>query len=161
MTSPLSLLDITLRLVLALACGGLIGLNRDLHHKGAGFRTFGLVALGTAGISIGTQLVLEPSPDNIGRVIQGVLTGIGFLGAGVIMHRADRGRVTGLTTAAAIWFAAGLALLCGLGEFALVGVLLALALLLLVFGRSIERIVERMFGRSGPESSAPDPDGDD
>jgi hypothetical protein len=51
--------------------------------------------------------------------------------------------------------------LCGLGEFALVGVLLALALLLLVFGRSVERIVERMFGRSGPESSAPDPDGDD
>jgi putative Mg2+ transporter-C (MgtC) family protein len=161
MTPSLSLLDITLRLGLALACGGVIGLNRDLHHKGAGLRTFGLVALGTAGISIGTVLILEPQPDNIGRVMQGVLTGIGFLGAGVIMRREDRGRVTGLTTAAAIWFVAGLALLCGLGEFALVGVLLALALALLILGRSVERLVERLFGKSGPQASAPDPDGDD
>jgi len=144
--SALTWTDIILRLGCAVTCGGLIGLNRDLHHKGAGLRTFGLVALATAGVAIGALSAGTARPDDFGRLMQGVLTGIGFLGAGVIMRRQDSGRVTGLTTAAAIWFVAGLALLCGLGQFQLVGVLLVIALLLLLFGRTIERQVERFFG---------------
>jgi putative Mg2+ transporter-C (MgtC) family protein len=144
--------DIALRLVLALVCGGIIGLNRDLHHKGAGLRTFGLVALATAGVTVGTLLLLGSQPDNIGRVVQGVLSGIGFLGAGVIMRRTDKGRVTGLTTAAAIWFVAGLAMLCGLGNFPLVGLMLGFAVALLVFGRSVELAVARIFGKASDES---------
>jgi putative Mg2+ transporter-C (MgtC) family protein len=150
----LNFTDIALRLGLALLCGGIIGLNRDLHHKGAGMRTFGLVALATAGVTIGTLLLAGSQPDNVGRVIQGVMSGIGFLGAGVIMRRTDKGRVTGLTTAAAIWFVAGLAVLCGVGNFPLVGLLLGLAIALLVGGRSIERLVEGIFGK------APDDDDD-
>ena len=143
--STLTLGDIVLRLLCAVACGGVIGLNRDLHHKGAGLRTFGLVALATAGVAIGALSTGTAHPDDFGRVMQGVLTGIGFLGAGVIMRRPDKGRVTGLTTAAAIWFVSGLALLCGLGQFLLVGLLAAMALLLLLFGRGVERLTERWF----------------
>jgi putative Mg2+ transporter-C (MgtC) family protein len=86
----LTFTDIALRLGLALVCGGIIGLNRDLHHKGAGMRTFGLVALATAGVTIGTLLLAGSQPDNVGRVTQGVMSGIGFLGAGVIMRAATR-----------------------------------------------------------------------
>ena len=141
--------DIVLRIGVAFVAGCLIGLNRDLHHKNAGMRTFGLVALATAGITIGTLLAVGAHSENIGRVVQGVLTGIGFLGAGVIMHRPDGARVTGLTTAAAIWFAAAIAVLCGLGEFALVGVLVTFAVALLSGGLAVERLIERVFGKAG------------
>jgi putative Mg2+ transporter-C (MgtC) family protein len=153
----LSIGDIVARLALAMLCGGVIGLNRDLHHKGAGLRTFSLVALGTAGITIGMLVAIEPRPDNIGRVVQGVLTGIGFLGAGVILRRPDSARVTGLTTAAAIWFVSGLALLCGLGHLVLVALLLVFALAVLIGGRSVERAVEHVLGkqRAAPESDEP------
>ena len=140
----LTLGDIALRSALALLCGAVIGLNRDLHHKGAGLRTFSLVALGTAGITMGMLMSVQPHPDNVGRVAQGVLTGIGFLGAGVILRGPDGVHVTGLTTAAAIWFVAGLALLCGLGHVVLVAVLLGLALLVLVAGGALERAIERI-----------------
>ena len=147
--------DMVLRAIVALVCGAVIGLNRDLHHKGAGLRTFSLVALGTAGMAMGMLMFIHSSPDNVGRVAQGVLTGIGFLGAGVILRRADGERITGLTTAASIWFVAGLALLCGLGQLVLVGILLGLALLVLLFGRAVERLVERIFG-ADPRRSTDD-----
>ncbi len=140
----LTWVDIVLRLGCAVACGGVIGLNRDLHHKGAGLRTFGLVALATAGVAIGALSAGTARPDDFGRLMQGVLTGIGFLGAGVIMRNEASGRVTGLTTAAAIWFVAGLALLCALGQLLLVAILMGIALLLLLVGRRIERWVERL-----------------
>ena len=153
--SELTLTDVLLRLGCAVVCGGLIGLNRDLHHKGAGLRTFGLVALATAGVAIGALSAGTARPDDFGRLMQGVLTGVGFLGAGVIMRRQDSGRVTGLTTAAAIWFVAGLALLCALGQFRLVALLASIALLLLMFGRSIELLCERWFSSSEDEDSGP------
>ena len=155
----LTLGDIALRCGLALVCGAVIGLNRDLHHKGAGLRTFSLVALGTAGITIGMLMSIQPHPDNVGRVAQGVLTGIGFLGAGVILRGPDGIHVTGLTTAAAIWFVSGLALLCGLGHVGLVAILLGFALLVLIFGGTVERAVERICGadpRSPPGSGGGD-----
>ncbi len=155
--SPLSATDIALRAALALLCGAIIGLNRDLHHKGAGLRTFSLVALGTVGITLGMLLGLQPHPDNVGRVAQGVVTGIGFLGAGVILRAPDGMHVTGLTTAAAIWFVAGLALLCGLGHVLLVAMLLGLALLVLIGGGAVERMFERFRGEApGSAGDAPD-----
>jgi putative Mg2+ transporter-C (MgtC) family protein len=138
--------QIVLRLGVALAAGGVIGLNRDLHRKGAGLRTFGLVALATAGVTIGLSSAFPGGTGDVSRVIQGMMAGIGFLGAGVIMRRPDSSRVTGLTTAAAIWFVAGLAVLCGLGELVLVGVMLGFALLLLLGGRALERLMEHIFG---------------
>ena len=76
-------LDIVLRLGSAILIGGAIGLNRDLHHKPTGMRTLGLVALG----STLAVLAVAGDPAAVSRVIQGIITGIGFLGAGVILHR--------------------------------------------------------------------------
>jgi putative Mg2+ transporter-C (MgtC) family protein len=138
--------EIVQRLALALAGGALIGIDRDLNGKSAGLRTFALVALGTAGVTISAVWEIEPNADNIGRVVQGVLTGIGFLGAGVILRRHDSPQVTGLTTAASVWFTACYAVICGLGEYPLALALFGLGFVLLLGGRGIERFAERLFG---------------
>jgi putative Mg2+ transporter-C (MgtC) family protein len=149
--------EILKRLALALAGGALIGIDRDLHGKSAGLRTFALVSLGTAGVTISAVWEIEPNADNIGRVVQGVLTGIGFLGAGVILRRSDSPHVTGLTTAASVWFTACFAVICGLGEYPLAVALFLLGFLLLLGGRHVERLAERVFGvRYDPKD---DPDG--
>src|SRR5450755_961948 len=142
--STLSLWDTLGRLLLALVCGAVIGLNRDLHRKSAGFRTFGLVSVGSAIVAL---VITQISPDAnaVSRVIQGVLTGIGFLGAGVILHQPTSSRVTGLTTAAAVWLTAGLGMACGLRQFSLAVAGLAVALLILIIGRPIELYLEKIF----------------
>lgn len=134
------------RLLLALACGAVIGVNRDLHGKSAGFRTFSLVSVGSAIVAL-LIIQLGADPNAVSRVIQGVLTGIGFLGAGVILHQPTSSRVSGLTTAAAVWLAAGLGFACGLGQFPLALAGLAIALLILIIGKPVERLFERAFLR--------------
>lgn len=136
--------DAFLRLLAALACGAVIGLNRDLHRKSAGFRTFGLVSVGSAIVALAI-IQMSPDPNAVSRVIQGVLTGIGFLGAGVILHQPTSSRVTGLTTAAAVWLTAGLGIACGLGQFPLAVAGLSVALLILIIGRPIELYLEKIF----------------
>jgi putative Mg2+ transporter-C (MgtC) family protein len=145
--SSLPLADIFLRMLTALACGAVIGLNRDLHHKPAGFRTFGLVSLGSAAVTLLMLQMPGSNADSVSRVIQGVVTGIGFLGAGVILHRAAPVKVAGLTTAAAVWLTAGLGVAAGAGQFAIAWVSLALAMVLLITGGAIERLLERLLGR--------------
>src|SRR5437763_6903547 len=121
--------DVALRLCAATLLGAAIGLNRDLHGKPTGVRTLGLVALGSALLVVGTMQA-GPGPhgsvDALSRVIQGVITGIGFLGAGVIIHDSGGNQVHGLTTAACIWLTAGIGLICGTGAWSilLIGVLL-------------------------------------
>jgi putative Mg2+ transporter-C (MgtC) family protein len=90
--------EIILRLGAATLAGGLIGLNRDLQGKPIGLRTLGLVGLATAMVVLLAESFgnAEKVPDAVSRVIQGILTGIGFLGAGVIIHRENRSRVQGL-----------------------------------------------------------------
>jgi putative Mg2+ transporter-C (MgtC) family protein len=152
-----------MRLLLALACGAVIGLNRDLHRKSAGFRTFGLVSVGSAIVAL---IITQTSsdPNAVSRVIQGVLTGIGFLGAGVILHQPTSSRVTGLTTAAAVWLTAGLGLACGLGQIPLALAGLAVALVILFIGKPIERHLEKvLLGKldkeAGEVEDPEDPDG--
>src|SRR5262245_60484044 len=136
-------LDIAIRLGAAILIGGVIGLNRDLHHKPAGIRTLGLVALGSAL----TVLALAQDPQaDVSRVIQGVITGVGFLGAGVILHRPTDERVQGLTTAAAIWVTAAIGVLCGLGAWRIVAIAVPLILGLLIAGGPIERWCEKRLG---------------
>lgn|GEM_PF-903284 len=144
--------DTAIRLGAALLVGAIIGLNRELHGKAAGLRTHALVSLGAA---IATVIVLK-SPGGslgadqnaIGRVVQGILTGVGFLGAGVIM-RDPIGHITGLTTAATIWMCAVLGIVCGLGYWILLGISAILVALLLLLGRPIERLAERLFHARG------------
>jgi len=125
--------DVALRLGVAVVIGGAIGLDRELRHKSAGVRTIGLVTLGAA------LAVLAVSPDlaAISRVLQGTLAGIGFLGAGVIMHHGRS--IEGLTTAASIWTAAALGAACGLGAWQPVVVGSILVLVLLVVAGAIEK----------------------
>jgi putative Mg2+ transporter-C (MgtC) family protein len=142
----LDLWDIVLRLGVAAAASAAVGLNRDLRGKPVGVRTLGLVGLSSA------LIVMFADPQIVGagnvsdaasRVIQGVLTGIGFLGAGVIIHR-NKPRVKGLTSAACVWFTACIGIVCGAGQWRLVAVALAIAFLLLLLGGPIERLMRRL-----------------
>ena len=146
MTAPDSAtIDIAARIGAALLCGAVVGLNRDLHRKPAGLRTFGLMALGTATLTVALGNSADPSA--MARVVQGLITGIGFLGAGMIMRGANSNEVHGLTTAAAVWLTAALSILCGLGQIPLAFAVLGTALVLLVIGLPIERRFELWFGR--------------
>jgi putative Mg2+ transporter-C (MgtC) family protein len=116
--------DIVLRLVVALSFGALIGLERSYHGRPAGFRTHALVCLASAALMLVTVYESEwfqPSDGPVRaaidptRMAQGIMTGIGFLGAGVIMK--DGLSVRGLTTAASIWITAGIGILVGIGFF--------------------------------------------
>jgi putative Mg2+ transporter-C (MgtC) family protein len=147
--------ETALRLGAALLLGALFGLNRELHGKPAGLRTHALVCLGAA---VATIIVLKspeghlaPDQNAIGRVVQGILTGVGFLGAGVIL-RDPAGHVTGLTTAATIWMCAVLGVVCALGYWGILGITVVLTTLVLLLGRPLERLAERIFHRhiSGP-----------
>ena len=113
-------LDILTRLAVAVALGGLIGLEREAHGKEAGFRTYALVSLGSALIMIVSAQVYEiyqsrGADVDPSRIAAQVVSGIGFLGAGAII-RFQRG-VKGITTAAGIWVSAGIGLACGLRQY--------------------------------------------
>jgi putative Mg2+ transporter-C (MgtC) family protein len=142
--------EVAVRLGAALVFGGILGLNRELHGKPAGLRTHALVSLGAA---LATLVVLESpnhslasDPNAVGRVVQGILTGIGFLGAGVIL-RDPNGHVTGLTTAATIWICAVLGIVCGLGYWSILAIALGLTAFALLSGRPVERLAERLLKR--------------
>jgi putative Mg2+ transporter-C (MgtC) family protein len=150
--------DIVLRLGVATLASGAIGLNRDLHGKPIGLRTLGMVGLATALIVlIASSASLEAGQlsDATSRVVQGILTGIGFLGAGVIVH-GDQHKVKGLTSAACVWFTACIGVVCGLGHWRLVGIAFVIALLLLMFGGPLERTVHRVFGGKSSDDAQPD-----
>jgi len=106
---------ITLRLVLAVLLGGLLGLEREQRGKEAGVRTHMLVSLGAA-LFVLVPDVAGAMDDAMSRVIQGVVAGIGFLGAGTILKRNGHDEVKGLTTAAGIWLTAAIGVTIGLGH---------------------------------------------
>ena len=116
--------EILLRLVLAAIAGGLIGFERKTVHKPAGLRTHMIVAMGAALFVLVTIRII---PNEVARIIAGIATGIGFLGAGAIFRAKDH--IKGLTTAASIWAVAAIGLTAGLGEYAL----MAAATILLLF----------------------------
>ena len=101
-----------LRMVIALVCGAIIGFERQWHHKSAGLRTNTLVAMGAA-IYVLISFQLTAEGGDVTRIIGQVVTGIGFLGAGVILHRGVD--VQGLTTAATIWCSSAVGCLAGAG----------------------------------------------
>lgn len=115
-----------IRLVLSVIFGGLIGLEREIVHKPAGVRTHMLVSLGSA---LFILISLEAFPGDAARIIAGIATGIGFLGAGTIFKA--KNDVHGLTTAASIWAVAAVGLAIGLGYYVITsfGVLLIILVL--------------------------------
>src|SRR5262249_2104835 len=116
-------LDIIFRLGSAMLIGSSVGIYLELHQKPTGMRTLGLVSLASA-VAVVAVFAVAKNPDaDASRVIQGVMTGVGFLGAGVIVHLGRKGQVVhGLSTAATIWITASLGVLCGLAAWRLLAV---------------------------------------
>jgi putative Mg2+ transporter-C (MgtC) family protein len=144
--------------LIAVLLGAVIGINRDLHGKPAGLRTHALVGLGAALVVVACARLAGSAhhqADVISRVVQGVITGVGFLGAGVILRDPSDDRVHGLTTAAGIWVTAVFGVASGAGAYREVGLGLGLALLVLVLGGSIERAVHHLFHRNDGGSAGP------
>lgn len=125
---------VLVRLTAAVILGGLLGYEREREGKAAGFRTHMLVALGAAVFTVG-PLEAGMTAGDLSRVFQGIVTGIGFIGAGTILKRADEREIQGLTTAANLWFTAAVGMAVGLGHLWLptLGVVFAL-IILTVFG---------------------------
>lgn len=138
---------VAIRLAAAVLVGTAIGLNRDLRGKPAGVRTHALVSLGSAVVTVIAADVGAANSDvaAVSRVMQGLITGIGFLGAGVILHP-DQGRVRGLTTAASIWVVAALGIGCGVADWWPLGLGGGLTLLVLMAGGPLERAVHLLVG---------------
>jgi putative Mg2+ transporter-C (MgtC) family protein len=133
---------ITVRLIVAMIFGAVIGIQRERAGKPAGLRTHMLVALGAAVFIIASG-EFGMNADSISRVIQGLVTGIGFLGAGAILKLYDKRAVEGLTTAAGIWMTAALGVAVGLGRFGLALVATLLAWMTLSVVRQMEHILNR------------------
>jgi putative Mg2+ transporter-C (MgtC) family protein len=135
----LELTEEVLRLAGAALAGGIIGINRDIAKKPIGLRTLALVSLGAAIATVAAIQVpgMGEHPDALSRVVQGVIqgimTGISFIGAGVVLRDPRARTVEGLTTAATVWIAAALGIACGLGDWttAVTGTVLAMLLLVL------------------------------
>lgn len=123
-------IDGALRLVTATVAGAVLGLPASLRGRRGGLRTHGLVSMGAALFCL---IVRVHSPDELGRIVAGVATGIGFVGGASVLK--SRQRLTGVANAASIWIAAGIGCTAGLGEvrrsliLSLVTVLLSTALL--------------------------------
>ena len=144
---------VTLRLLIAAILGGALGYEREKQGKSAGMRTHMLVALGAA------LFILIPQQSGVTdadltRVVQGLVAGVGFLGAGAIIRIGDQGEVKGLTTAAGIWLTAAIGMAAGMGREATAVLCTALALFILSVLPNIARSFER---RDQPPNSQPPP----
>jgi len=123
--------EVLLRLFLATVAGGLIGLEREVVHKPAGVRTHMLVCLGSA---LFILVTIETLPNEAARIIAGIATGIGFLGAGTIFR--SKSEVHGLTTAASIWAVSGVGIAIGLGYYLMTVIAVVLVLIVLQLNKS-------------------------
>jgi putative Mg2+ transporter-C (MgtC) family protein len=133
---------IVVRLAIAALLGAIVGVQRERSGKPAGIRTHMLVASGSALFVLGA-LEFGMDSDPLSRVIQGLITGIGFLGAGAILKLEEKRQIEGLTTAAGIWLTAGIGLVVGLGRFGLALVSVVLAWFVLAVVKWLDRWLNR------------------
>ncbi len=139
-------LEMTLRIALATLAGALIGVNRDLHRKSIGLRTLGLVSLSSCLLVLTlSQYAMRHglnSSDPASRVTQGIVSGIGFLGAGVILRGPDQLHVYGLTTAAAILVVAAMGIACALAEWPILVIGFVATMFLLIVCGPLEHAIQ-------------------
>jgi putative Mg2+ transporter-C (MgtC) family protein len=151
--------EILWRLGAAALAGFLLGLDREFARKPAGVRTHMLIAIGSAlTIAVGTEFGgLFPNSVDPNRAIQGLVSAVGFIGAGVVIQRQDS--KTGLTTAAAVWMAGMIGLACGAGFYIAALTATALVLIILAPIKWLERWAERRWRQRGnpPSDVAPGP----
>jgi putative Mg2+ transporter-C (MgtC) family protein len=138
-----------LRLGGAVVAGGLVGLNRDMYGKPTGVRMHALVALGAAVFTVVGYDLRDVGATS--RVIQGIVGGIGFLGAGVIMHGLGGKRPLHLTTASSIWMTAALGVVCGTGEWTLAVLAVAATQLVLILGLPLDKALYGKLGTEGDD----------
>ena len=136
--------ELIIRLVVAAVLGSLIGLEREWHDKPAGLRTHILVCVGAAVFTVAALGIGKET--EIARIAAGVVTGIGFLGAGTIFR--EKERVRGLTTAADLWVLAAIGLAVGIGYYVLAAISTALMLIILILGGKIDRYIRAKQGEN-------------
>src|SRR3954464_8594099 len=135
----LTIEDLWIRLLLVVVVGGVIGAEREYRSKSAGFRTMILICLGSFLFTTFSKFMSEASPD---RIASNIVTGIGFLGAGVIFKSDNR--VNGITTAATIWAVAALGMGIADGLYGLVGIATAIIMGALLLLEKLEVIIDRV-----------------
>ncbi len=128
------------QLMLAALLGGIIGIERELHHKPIGLRTHALVCMGSALFTIVSISFVGDNVD-VSRVAAGVVVGIGFLGTGLIFKAEDK--IRGMTTAAELWVLAAVGLAIGLGLYILAIASTVIILLILAPGKAIEKELDK------------------
>ena len=129
-----------IRIIAAMILGGIIGAERERHKKAVGLRTLILISVGSALFTILSAQMVGPDGENPGRIAANIVSGIGFLGAGVILE--ERGQVVGLTTAATIWVAAALGMAAGAGQYILAGITVFIVMVVLLLFTRIEDYLE-------------------
>jgi putative Mg2+ transporter-C (MgtC) family protein len=140
--------DTAFRMVAAVVLGGAIGFNRDIHGKPTGIRAHALVSLGAAILMIAGSgpHIGGAYPDAMSRVIQGIIAGIGFLGAGVILRGSSGLQVYHLVTASSLWVTTGIGVLSGMGAYLFAVIATVLVLLVLSMGLRLDRW---LYGKAG------------
>ena len=134
--------DIVIRLVLAAIIGGTLGAEREYRSKSAGFRTLTMICIGATIFTIFSQIV--GGPGNPDRIASNIVTGIGFVGAGVIFKSDSFGKVNGITTAAMIWVTAALGMAIGAGYLWVAAIAAALTLTVLFIFALLEGWIDRV-----------------
>jgi putative Mg2+ transporter-C (MgtC) family protein len=133
------LIPIAIKILIATICGSLVGWDRERKNKFAGLRTNILICVGSAIFTIGSFYVATVYGGDPTRIISTIVTGVGFLGGGVIMI--DKDRIIGITTAAFIWVISAIGILCGMGMI-ITPILLTIGLI--TISRSFEKIERKI-----------------
>jgi putative Mg2+ transporter-C (MgtC) family protein len=136
-------IELTGRLVVALLLGGVIGWERELQRMPAGFRTHALVSLGSAIFTVISAYAFTGPGSDPTRIAAQIVSGIGFLGGGAILHYG--GTVRGLTTAASLWSVAAVGMAAGAGLFVVAAISAVLVIIGLEVFQRVERTVKRRF----------------
>ena len=136
-------MELVLRLFASVALGALVGLEREITHKPAGLRTHVLVCMGACLFTIASFYMIPPDTTienaDYSRIAAGIVTGIGFIGAGSII--ATKGQVRGVTTAASLWIVAAIGLMAGMGQYIIALIAASLSFFVLKIGK-VERELE-------------------
>lgn len=145
----MELLEFGFRIGAALLAGLFIGIEREIHNKNAGLKTNALVSLGAAVFVLTSLTFAGEDYVDTTRVIGQVVTGIGFIGAGVILHKGTM--VRGLTTAATVWCSAGAGCLAAIGQYKELFLLVAVIVFVNVVFNPVDRLIARVFGHKNEE----------
>jgi len=136
-------MEFIFRLLISMILGGIVGLERELIRKPAGLRTHAIVCMGACLFTIASFYMAPNSPQaDYSRIAAGIVTGIGFIGAGSII--ATKGHISGVTTAASLWMVAAIGLMIGMGNYILPFVVTLLSFVVLKIGK-VEREIENNF----------------